>query len=99
MVEVVKTAPARIGPSRRHVFRRRYCRYRSPGKWPARAIICHLADSEVAFAFRLREVLAEPYHTLQPFDQGAWANSYSSIPAPAAGRLRVGLMPLLAPGR
>jgi hypothetical protein len=56
----------------------------APGKWPARAIICHLADSEVAFAFRLRQVLAEPYHTIQPFDQDAWAKSYSSLPASAA---------------
>ena len=56
----------------------------APDKWPARAIICHLADSEVAFAFRLRQVLAEPHHTIQPFDQDAWAKSYSSLPAPAA---------------
>jgi uncharacterized damage-inducible protein DinB len=56
----------------------------APGKWSARAIICHLADSEVAFAFRLRQALAEPHHTIQPFDQDAWAKSYPSLPAPAA---------------
>ena len=56
----------------------------APGKWPARAIICHLADCEVAFAFRLRQALAEPYHTIQPFDQDAWAESYPSLPARAA---------------
>ena len=56
----------------------------APGKWPARAIICHLADCEVAFAFRLRQALAEPYHTIQPFDQDAWARPYPSLPAPAA---------------
>ena len=56
----------------------------APGKWPARAIICHLANCEVAFALRLRQVLAEPCHTIQPFDQDAWAKSYSSLPTPAA---------------
>ena len=56
----------------------------APGRWPARAIICRPADSEVAFAFRLRRVLAEPYHRIQPFDQDAWAKSYSWLPAPAA---------------
>jgi hypothetical protein len=30
-----------------------------------------LADSEVAFAFRLRQALAERHHTIQPFDQDA----------------------------
>jgi hypothetical protein len=50
----------------------------APGKWSARMILCHLADSEVAFAFRLRQAVAEPHHVIQPFDQNAWASSYSS---------------------
>ena len=49
-----------------------------PGKWPARAIICHLADCEAVFAFRLRQALAEPYHVIQPFDQEAWASRYGN---------------------
>jgi DinB superfamily len=50
----------------------------APGKWSARMILCHLADSELVFAFRLRQALAEPHHVIQPFDQNAWASSYSS---------------------
>jgi len=50
----------------------------APGKWPARAIICHLADCEAVFAFRLRQALAEPYHVIQPFDQDAWASRYAT---------------------
>jgi DinB superfamily len=56
----------------------------APGKWPARAILCHLADCEVTFAFRLRQALAEPYHVIQPFDQDAWAATYPSMSADAA---------------
>lgn len=56
----------------------------APGKWPARAILCHLADGEVAFAFRLRQALAEPHHTIQPFDQDAWSKPYATLPAAAA---------------
>ena len=48
----------------------------APGKWTARVIFCHLADCEIAFAFRLRQALAEPHHVIQPFDQEAWARSY-----------------------
>ena len=56
----------------------------APGKWPARAIICHLADCETVFAFRLRQALAEPYHVIQPFDQDAWAIRYATADAHAA---------------
>jgi DinB superfamily len=56
----------------------------APGKWTAREILCHLADCEVAFAFRLRQALAEPRHVIQPFDQEAWATTYPSLAAQAA---------------
>lgn len=48
----------------------------APGKWSAREIVCHLADCELVFAFRLRQTLAEPGHTIQPFDQEKWAAQY-----------------------
>jgi hypothetical protein len=51
----------------------------APGKWSARKIICHLADTEVAFAFRLRQAAAEPHHVIQPFDQDKWAASYDAF--------------------
>lgn len=51
----------------------------APGKWSAREIACHLADTEIAFAFRLRQALAEPHHTIQPFDQDAWSRPYSNF--------------------
>jgi len=49
----------------------------APGKWSARDILCHLADCELVFGFRLRQTLAEPHHTIQPFDQDVWAKDYS----------------------
>ena len=51
----------------------------APDKWNAAAILCHLADTEVAFAFRLKQALAEPHHVIQPFDQDAWARPYGSL--------------------
>jgi DinB family protein len=50
----------------------------APGRWSARDILCHLADSEVVFAFRLRQALAEDHHVIQPFDQERWARTYSA---------------------
>ena len=53
----------------------------APGKWSARQIVCHLADCEIAFAFRLRQALAEERHTIQPFDQEGWAKRYGKLDA------------------
>lgn len=51
------------------------------GKWSPRQIFCHLADAEVAFAFRLRQALAEDHHVIQPFDQDKWASTYMGYDA------------------
>jgi DinB superfamily len=56
----------------------------APGKWSPAEIVCHLADCEIAFAFRLRQTLAENHHVLQPFDQDKWAEPYKDIPAKEA---------------
>jgi uncharacterized damage-inducible protein DinB len=56
----------------------------APGKWSARDILCHLADAELVFAFRLRQTLAEDHHVIQPFDQDQWAKSYAACDAPLA---------------
>lgn len=58
------------------------------GKWNVRQIAAHMADCELAFGFRLRQVLAVdasgPPATLQPFDQTAWATHYANYDLPAA---------------
>jgi len=56
----------------------------APGKWSAANIICHLADCETVFAFRLRQALAQPHHVIQPFDQDDWAKPYNRLEASAA---------------
>jgi len=56
----------------------------APGKWSAREIVCHLADCEMVFAYRLRQAASQQHHVIQPFDQDEWAKVYSAYPAPAA---------------
>ncbi len=53
----------------------------APGKWSAAEILCHLADCELAFGFRLRQTLAEDGPTIQPFDQDKWAATYRGVSA------------------
>lgn len=50
----------------------------APGKWNAREIVCHFADCELVFGFRLRQTLAEDQHVIQPFDQTKWAANYAA---------------------
>ena len=55
----------------------------APGKWSPRIIVAHLADCELAFSFRLRQVLAGEA-MIQPFDQGIWAERYLNYDVPSA---------------
>jgi hypothetical protein len=45
----------------------------APGKWSAREIVHHLADSEMTSAIRLRRLLAETDPVIQPYDQDEFA--------------------------
>lgn len=56
----------------------------APGKWSPREILCHLADCEIVFAYRIRQTLAEPHHIIQPFDQDVWAANYAAYDAQSA---------------
>ena len=56
----------------------------APGSWSVSQVICHLADTEIAFAFRIRQALAQPNHVIQPFDQDAWATHYAAYDLPTA---------------
>jgi hypothetical protein len=42
------------------------------GKWTARQIVCHVADSEAVAAVRYRMIAAQPGSTLSAFDQERW---------------------------
>ncbi len=55
-----------------------------PGKWTVAEILCHLADTEIAFSFRWRQTLAKEDYVAQPFDQDLWAKRYSSTPGEEA---------------
>jgi hypothetical protein len=49
-------------------FERRY----APGKWTARELLAHLAQTEMALGTRARMALATPDYAAQNFDQDVW---------------------------
>ncbi|NWF99669.1 MAG: DinB family protein [Thermoanaerobaculaceae bacterium] len=54
------------------------------GKWTARQIFVHLADAEIAYAFRLRQVLSQEDHRVQTFDERRWMELHRGFDAPLA---------------
>jgi hypothetical protein len=51
----------------------------APGKWTAAQVLAHLADCEIAFGFRVRQILSEPELGIQTFDQDRWARRYEDM--------------------
>jgi hypothetical protein len=47
----------------------------APGKWTAREIVHHLADSEMTSAIRLRLLVAETHASIRPYDQEEFARN------------------------
>ncbi len=47
----------------------------APGKWSARQIVHHLADSEMTSAIRLRLLVAEDRAQIRPYDQELFART------------------------
>ena len=47
-----------------------------PGKWTGAQVLTHLADAEIAFGFRVRQIVSEPELPIQPFDETRWAAHY-----------------------
>ena len=51
-------------------------RHRSdPQKWCALEIMAHLADVELIYGFRIRQIYVQPGSTIAPVDQDGWARS------------------------
>jgi hypothetical protein len=79
--DVLEMTAVTIARLIRHTGAEQLMRAPAPGKWSIRDILCHLADCEITFGFRLRQTIAEPNHVIQPFDQEAWAGPYSALDA------------------
>ena len=54
----------------------------SPDKWCIREIVGHLADLEIVYGFRIRQIIAEEKPVIMPMDQNAWARSLGYMEAP-----------------
>jgi hypothetical protein len=83
-LEVTRATPARLESLVQSSGPEKLTLIPAPGKWSVRDILSHFADSELVFAFRLRQALAEDHHVIQPFDQDRWAVTYKNCDARTA---------------
>jgi DinB superfamily len=77
MRATVERLPAIAGHWTPAQFERSY----APGKWTARQIVIHLAQTELALGTRARMALTTPSYTAQSFNQDEWM----AIEAPSTG--------------
>jgi hypothetical protein len=47
----------------------------APDKWCILEILGHLADMEIVYSYRVRQMLADKEPTIAPIDQDAWARN------------------------
>src|SRR5205823_11527081 len=47
----------------------------NPQKWCVLEIVAHLADVELVYGFRLRQIMAQPGSAITPIDQDEWARA------------------------
>ena len=53
-------------------------------KWSIHEVLGHLADIEIVYAYRLRQMLADKKPVIAPIDQNDWARNLSHTETPPA---------------
>jgi DinB family protein len=71
-LEALADTPVRIRALIERWTPQQYDRSYAPGKWSARQILIHLAQTEMALGARARMALCTTPYTSQAFDQNAW---------------------------
>lgn len=56
----------------------------SPEKWCVLEVLGHLADAEIIYGYRLRQMLADTKPVIAPLDQDAWACNLNYLDSPPA---------------
>ena len=54
----------------------------SPERWCVLEVLGHLADAEIIYGYRLRQILADTKPVIAPIDQDAWARNLNYLNSP-----------------
>ena len=74
-IDAIERAPALIAAAATGVDDRTLRYKPAPDKWCILEILGHLADIEVLYGYRMRQMMADREPTLAPIDQDDWARN------------------------
>jgi len=72
-LKALAETPERLIALARGVARAELLKRPAPGKWSIQEIACHLADAEIANAWRYRKIFVEDEFHISTYDQDRWA--------------------------
>jgi hypothetical protein len=75
-LELLESAPQKLASLLAGISRQQLARREAPDKWSAGEIAAHLSDTEIAVAWRIRQILGANAIPVQAFDQNAWASTF-----------------------
>jgi hypothetical protein len=75
-LELLASAPQKLAALLAGRSQQQLARRPSPDKWSAGEIAAHLSDTEIAQAWRIRQILTANAIQVQAFDQNAWASNF-----------------------
>ena len=74
-----QAAPKKLAALFKGKSKKQLTRRPAPDRWSAAEIAAHLADSEVAIAWRLRQILSSNGISIQAYDQDCWAMTFDYV--------------------
>ena len=83
-IAALREATARIGQLARNWSSADFDKSYAPGKWSARQILIHLAQTELALGTRARHALTTPNYAAQSFNQDEWMAREAALDGRAA---------------
>jgi hypothetical protein len=75
-LQLQKAAPRKLAVLLKGKSKKQLTRRPAPDKWSAAEIAAHLADSEIAISWRLRQILSKNGIPIQAYDQDSWATTF-----------------------
>ena len=72
-IAVLEKTPSELTQLTARVPRDDIARPEAQGKWSMLHVLCHLADSELVWGYRVRRILAEDRPPIRGYDQDRWA--------------------------
>src|SRR5215472_9851743 len=72
-----QAAPKKLAQLIKGKTKKQLTRKPAPDKWSIAEIVAHMADAEVAIAWRLRQILSSNAVAIQAYDQDTWAKTFN----------------------